>query len=156
VGSPTYLSGGGQSVGYGIAIDGSDNAYVTGATQATKFPTKNPLQPANAGGYDAFVAKIDLRITTTTALTSSPNPSAFGQAVTFTAVVSSKSGVPPDGETISFVKGKTVLGTGALSGGTATFTTSSLPVGTNLIQAVYGGDSNFTGGKSKPVKQVVN
>jgi hypothetical protein len=54
------------------------------------------------------------------------------------------------------VKGKAILGTGTLSGGTATFATSSLPAGTNLVQAVYGGDANFTGSKSKQVKQVVN
>jgi Bacterial Ig-like domain (group 3) len=53
------------------------------------------------------------------------------------------------------MKGKTVLGTGTLSGGTATFMTSTLKVGTNSITAVYGGDSNFAGSKSKAVKQVV-
>ena len=156
VGSPTYLNGGGGTFGYGIATDGSDNAYVTGTTRSTKFPTKNPIQPANAGGYDAFVSKIDMRIVTTTTLTSSPNPSTHGQAVTFTAMVTSSSGAPPNGETISFVKGKAVLGTETLSGGTATFTTSTLPVGTNSIQALYGGDTNFVGSKSKVVKQVVN
>jgi hypothetical protein len=156
VGSPTYLRGDNGSTGYGIAADGSKNAYVTGTTSSTNFPTKNPLQAANAGGYDAFVAKIDMRIVTTTTLTSSPNPSSQGQLVTFTAVVGSGSGTPPDGEIVSFVKGKAVLGTGTLSGGTTTFATSSLPAGTNLIQALYGGDPNFTGSKSKQVKQVVN
>ena len=60
---------------------------------------------------------------TTTKLTSSPNPSADGQAVTFTAVVSSSSGAPPNGETVSFMSGKTVLGTGDLSGGQRLFPT---------------------------------
>jgi hypothetical protein len=156
VGSLTYLRGGNETIGYGIAADGSKNVYVTGATNATAFPTKNPLQPANAGGYDAFVTKIDMRIVTTTTLTSSPNPSSQGQLVTFTAVVSSASGTPPDGETVSFVKGKAIVGTGTLSGGTATLSTSSLPAGTDLIQAVYNGDPNFIGSKSKQVKQVVN
>jgi hypothetical protein len=53
------------------------------------------------------------------------------------------------------MKGKTVLGTGTLSRGSATFTTSTLKVGTNSITAVYGGDSNFAGSKSKTLKQVV-
>jgi hypothetical protein len=156
VGSPTYLRGSSGSLGYGIATDGLDNAYVTGTTRSTNFPTKSPLQPANAGGYDAFVAKIDMRIVTTTTLTSSPNPSTQGQAVTFTASVTSSNGAPPDGETISFMKGKTVLGTGTLSGGSASFTTSTLLVGTNVVTAVYAGDSNFAGSTSKAVKQVVN
>jgi hypothetical protein len=53
------------------------------------------------------------------------------------------------------VCGKAILGTGALSGGTATFTTSVLQVGTTTVGTVYGGDSNFAGSKSKAVKQVV-
>jgi len=92
---------------------------------------------------------------TTTTLTSSPNPSTYGQAVTFTAAVSSSIGAPPDGETVSFMKGTTVLGKGTLSGGTATFTTSTLKVGTTAVKAVYDGDSNFAGSTSKAVKQVV-
>jgi hypothetical protein len=92
---------------------------------------------------------------TTTALTSSPNPSVKGQAVTFTATVSTGSGAPPNGETVSFMKGKTVLGTGTLTSGTATFTTSSLPVATSAITAVYGGDANLAPSKSNIVDQVV-
>jgi len=92
---------------------------------------------------------------TTTALGSSQNPSTYGQAVTFTAVVASSAGAPPDGETISFMKGKTVLGTGTLGAGSATFTTSALEVGTYSITAVYGGDFNFLASKSNLVKQVV-
>jgi hypothetical protein len=49
-----------------------------------------------------------------------------------------------------------VLGTGTLSGGTATFTTSTLKVGSHTVTAVYAGDTNFETSKSKAVKQVVN
>jgi hypothetical protein len=91
----------------------------------------------------------------TTTLTSSPNPSTFGQTVTFTAVVTSKGGAPADGETVSFMQGSTLLGTGMLSGGTATFATSTLPVGKDSITAVYGNDSSLLGSTSKVVKQVV-
>jgi hypothetical protein len=89
-------------------------------------------------------------------LSSSANPSTHGQAVTFTAVVTSGLGAPPNGEIVTFKKGTTVLGTGTLSGGSASFTTSALPVGTNYIKAVYGGDSNFAASTSKAVAQVVN
>ncbi|HEX7422266.1 MAG TPA: Ig-like domain-containing protein [Terriglobales bacterium] len=64
-------------------------------------------------------------------------------------------GAPPDGETVSFKKGTTVLGTGSLSSGSASFTTSTLPVGTSVVKAVYGGDIHFGGSKSNTVKQVV-
>ena len=55
----TYLGGNGNDLGYGIAVDSAGNAYVTGATSSTNFPTMNPLQPAYGGGEDdAFVSKI--------------------------------------------------------------------------------------------------
>ena len=92
---------------------------------------------------------------TTTTISSSANPSSFGQAVTFTAVVSSTLGPPPDGEKVTFTQGNNVLGTGALAGGSATFTTSTLSVGTHRVKANYAGDSKFAGSASPPVVQVV-
>jgi len=55
----TYLGGSGAEFGNGIAVDSSGNVYVTGFTGSTNFPTMNPLQPALAGGLNAFVSKID-------------------------------------------------------------------------------------------------
>jgi hypothetical protein len=49
----------------------------------------------------------------------------------------------------------TIDGTGTLSGGTATFSISTLGVGSHAITAVYGGDLNFEGSTSNKVKQVV-
>jgi hypothetical protein len=92
---------------------------------------------------------------TATTLTSSPNPSTYGEAVTFVAVVTDNTATPPDGETVTFKKGTTVLGTGTLSGGSATFTTSTLKVGTTSVTAVYAGYSNFGPSTSKAVSQVV-
>ena len=37
--------------GYGIAVDGSGNAYVTGLTGSSDFPTLNPYQTTDQGGY---------------------------------------------------------------------------------------------------------
>ncbi len=56
----TYLGGSGLEIGSNIAVDSSRNAYVTGETQSTDFPTTNPIQAAHAGGvFDAFVTKIN-------------------------------------------------------------------------------------------------
>jgi hypothetical protein len=54
----TYLGGTLYDYGFGIAVDSAGNAYVTGETLSTDFPTSNSLQPTNHGYYDAFVAKI--------------------------------------------------------------------------------------------------
>jgi len=153
----TYLGGKGLDYGFGIAVDGAGNAYVTGSTASTDFPTTpGAFQTTNGGGADAFAVEIDVRTPTTVTLSSAPNPSIYGQIVTFSADVTSSIGAPPNGESVSFLKGKTVLGTGALSGGSASFTTSTLPAITNSITAAYGGDSNFAGSTSNIVKQVVN
>jgi hypothetical protein len=55
----TYLGGSGSDPGSGIAVDPMGNAYVTGRTDSTDFPTLNALQTANHGGGDAFVTKIN-------------------------------------------------------------------------------------------------
>jgi Beta-propeller repeat len=55
----TYLGGSGDENGAGIAVDSAGNAYVAGQTNSTDFPTVQPLQSANGGGYDAFVAELN-------------------------------------------------------------------------------------------------
>jgi hypothetical protein len=46
----TYLGGNTSDGANSIVIDKSGNAYVTGGTTSTTFPTKNPIQAAFAGG----------------------------------------------------------------------------------------------------------
>ncbi|HYW98673.1 MAG TPA: SBBP repeat-containing protein, partial [Candidatus Elarobacter sp.] len=56
----TYLGGSGDDVGQGIAVDAAGNAYVTGYTGSTNFPTTaGAFQSANAGGNDAFVTTLN-------------------------------------------------------------------------------------------------
>jgi hypothetical protein len=56
----TYLGGTGSDYGYAIALDGSSNAYVTGYTISTNFPTTaGAYQRVFGGSYDAFVAKLN-------------------------------------------------------------------------------------------------
>ena len=56
----TYLGGSSLDYGNGIAVDAAGDAYVTGVTTSTNFPTANPFQATNPGGVqDAFVTKLN-------------------------------------------------------------------------------------------------
>jgi Beta-propeller repeat/FG-GAP-like repeat len=55
----TYLGGSGIDTAYGIAVDSSGCAYVTGQTASVNFPVQNPIQPNNAGNIDTFVTKLN-------------------------------------------------------------------------------------------------
>src|SRR5207244_8312216 len=66
----TYLGGSGDEQGTGIAIDSSGNAYVTGNTGSTNFPTTvGAFQMSLSGVGDAFVAKINPSTSGQTSLT---------------------------------------------------------------------------------------
>jgi hypothetical protein len=60
----TYLGGSGDETGLGIALDPAGNAYLSGNTTSTDFPTRNPVQPTLGGSGpnnlpDAYLAKLD-------------------------------------------------------------------------------------------------
>ncbi len=74
---------------------------------------------------------------TTTTLTSAPNPSFYGETVTFVATVSPSTATG----TVEFFDGNNLLGTAPLSGGLATYTYGGLDVGNHTMQATYTGDS---------------
>jgi hypothetical protein len=92
---------------------------------------------------------------TTTTLISSLNPSNHGQAVTFTATIAPAFGGAVTG-TVNFKDGSTIIGSGTVSAAKkATFTTSTLTVGTHPITAVYQASTNLKSSFSTAVKQVV-
>jgi hypothetical protein len=88
-------------------------------------------------------------------VTSSLNPSTFGQSVTFTATVQVSSGSSPTG-TVTFLDGATSLGTANLTNSVAQLSTSTLAAASHTITAQYSGDANFAGSNSSALTQVVN
>ena len=90
---------------------------------------------------------------TNTALSSSANPSAFGQPVTFAATVT---GVTPTG-VVTFNDGASVLCSAvAMVGGQAPCITGALTIGSHSVTATYAGDVNNAGSASPALSQVVN
>ena len=87
---------------------------------------------------------------TTTTLASSLSTAASGTSVTFTATVTSAAGTPAG--TVNFTQGTTKLGSGTLNAaGVATYSTSSLAVGSDSVAAAYAGNSDFAASTSTAV-----
>lgn len=55
----SYLGGSNIDQAFAIALDAGNNAYLVGSTSSPDFNTRSPLQPANRGGADAFIAKVN-------------------------------------------------------------------------------------------------
>jgi hypothetical protein len=126
--STSSLAGGSHS----ITATYSGNANYSGSTSPALTQTVN-------------------QASTTISVSSSPNPSTYGQSVTFTGAVS------PAGATgtVQFFDGPSSLGTATLSGGTAQLSTSSLAVGSHSITTTYSGNANYSGSTSPALTQTV-
>jgi probable HAF family extracellular repeat protein len=154
-----------RSIPYGInnrnqVVGENGAAYLWSKTigivevQGANYPAYGSLNDAGQflGTQPPVLATPIMHVT----LTSSQNPSTLGQNVTLTAKIKAIVGLPPNGEQVTFLVGKTVLGTGVLNKGIATLTTSALKAGTTYITASYPGDDNYYPNKSAVLSQVVN
>ncbi len=117
-----------------------------GYTYTASVVSNASIKPAVAGETVSQAASA-------VSLTAGNNPSLLQNAVTFTATVSSMAGTPTG--TVNFLDGATPLGSGLVSGGLATLTTSSLAVGSHNIAAEYIGDMNFLAASSGTLTQAV-
>jgi len=139
----TYLGGSDTDRGFGIAVDSGGNAYVTGLTISTNFPTASPFQAAcGAGGCeDAFVTKFNptgSALVYSTYLGGSGNDRGFGIAV--------------DGGGNAYVAGGTNSTNfptaspfqAARGGGFDAFVTKLNPTGSALVYSTYLGGSGGT------------
>src|SRR2546430_1756972 len=94
---------------------------------------------------------------TTTTLTSTPNPSLAGQAVTLsTPGTAVRPGVGVPTGNVKFRDGAAALGPVKLVNGNASLNVSTLTVGSHSLTAVYNASPNFLGSTSPTVTQVVN
>jgi large repetitive protein len=125
---------------------GSAQLTVTGLPAGTDSLTASyGGDAANAPSASSARLQTVNKANSTTTLSASPaSQSTSGQTVTFTAKVAPSTGTG----VVQFLDGSTLIGSAALSNGTAVFATTKLAVGTHSIKASYGGDSNVNGSQS--------
>ena len=108
-----------------------------------------------AGSTSSALSQTVNQESTTTALACTPTTASFGQSVTCTATITPQYGGTVTG-TVTFYNGATSIGTGMVSGTTATLNISTLPVGSDSLTATYGGDANNVGGTSPAFTETVS
>jgi hypothetical protein len=148
------LNWGGYSIGT-AALNASGVATLTRSIlNADPYPLFAVYSgdPNNEPSTSAILNQVVDETTSTATLSSSPNPSTAGQAVTFTATIKSPT-VAATGP-VTFTAGKRVLGTAQLADGKAKFTISTLSVGTTTVKASYAGDSNISGSSASVIQTV--
>ena len=155
--SPSSLTSTGGNVNSTLTIS-TTNATPPGSTNFTVLAGNGggTCQAGTATGSGTLVVVEP----TTTTLTSSVNPSVFGQSTTLTATVAQTAGTTTPTGTVTFKDGAVTLGTVALNGsGVATLSTSALTVAgsPHSLTASYAGVANtFGASSSNTVTQVVN
>lgn len=138
-----------------VGLVGGTAAYTTSSLSAKTHSIK-----ARYAGDTLFktsggsVSQVVLRYSTTTALISSPNPSNYGQLVTFTAMVKGSGPHALTGN-VRFLDGGFAIGHATLDGGVATLNYSKLLVGKHPITAMYSGDAHHDNSTSPVRNQVV-
>ena len=124
-----------QTSSLGVAIHNLTAQYSEGANFKTSVST--------------VVTHTVGKASTSTTLTTSPNPSDFNQLVTLsTHVAASFPGAGMPTGTVTFKDGEVVLGAGTLSSGNITLNTSNLSQGYHDLTAIYSGDGSFYGSTS--------
>jgi hypothetical protein len=130
----------GGNVSQNVSANGIAGSYVVTATAS--------------GASNVFFSLTNNKYDTTTSVASAPNPSTYGQMVTFTATVTSTVGTPI-GSVQFYIAGSPFGSPIALSGSTALTTTSTLSAASHPITATYSGDAIHSRSTATVLTQVV-
>jgi hypothetical protein len=147
--SPASLTVGLTYTGTAGTIYGPSSIAPTDAGSYAVSATVNDPDYMGTGAATLVVNPLG----TVVSVQSGADPSLSQSPVTLTATVTSSLGVPTG--SVNFMEGSSVLGTGILAGGIATFATSSLSTGTHSIKAVYLGSADMLAATSGSMTQLV-
>jgi hypothetical protein len=140
-----------------IPSAGSQTVTVTFApTAGTTYGGTVTVNSNDTAGTATMTASgTGLKITTTAAVVRSGGTPIYGNAVTFTATITPASGSGETGTVQFEIDGSNAGSPVALSGNTATYTTSALGAGSHTVVAVYTGNGEFSGSTSSTLNQSV-
>jgi predicted extracellular nuclease len=159
-GTVTFTEGG-ATLGGPLAVTGPGTAsFTTAALPAGAHTVTAVYSGAGAAEPSTGVATVVVHSApTSTLIVSSSNPSVMGQPVTFTASATSSvagPGIPLTVGSIAYMEGGVLLWTVPLGAtGSATFTTSSLPVGAHDIVATYMDGTDYLVSSATLTQQVL-
>ncbi|MBD2775164.1 SBBP repeat-containing protein [Iningainema tapete] len=147
----TYLGGSSEEFGRDIAVDLRGNAYVTGRTQSTDFPTKNAFDSTLGGSQDAFVTKVNPSLSGSNSLVYSTY---LGGSVSNYTNTDEGSGIAVDLLGNAYITGSTSSTdfpiqnafNSTISGLNDAFVTTLNARGSRLLFSSYLGGSNFDNG----------
>ncbi len=140
-------------------INAGAGSVLTLAAATGAVPGSYTITVSATGSFQTVTASYALTVAavvpanTSTALAATPSPSNTGQLVTLNASVTAATGTPTG--TVSFFDGAALLGTVALSGNAAVYSTSALTAGSHSLTASYSGAFGFAASISAPVTQAV-
>src|SRR5205823_3202543 len=141
------------------AVDGSGDASITVSTLSVGTHNLSAAFTGTGGWQNSNSSAVQQSVQdgTSTTLNSSLNPSSYSQSVTFTATVTAAdSGAGTPTGTVTFKDGATTLGSAAVDGsGHASFSTSSLSVGSHSITASFAGSGGWQNSSSSTLTQLV-
>ncbi|HHY56245.1 MAG TPA: cadherin-like domain-containing protein [Chloroflexi bacterium] len=134
----------------------TNGGLVNVSVSANSFTGTYPVVATAPGVAEAIIYTLtNLSNATTTTLTGARNPSVVGEPVILTATVTANA---PEAGTPTGVVTFTIAGAtipAPLSGGVATYLTTTLPVGEHPVAAVYGGGAYFEASVAAPFTQTV-
>jgi len=135
---------------YSLTIPGGQAA----TTYTVNFKVSDS-QLRSATTSAAVIVQSSTVAASNTVLSASTTNALAGTNVIFSAAVTGNQAGAPTGM-VTFKDGTTVLGTGTIASGAATYSTTGLALGTHTITAVYGGDATYPGSTSGSVTVTIS